>query len=68
MVAAEGRGCTDLVGQTLAVRRALERVSQLLVSSHLRQCIATEIAPEIDAKRERAIEELLEVLALSGRL
>ncbi len=64
----DGRSCTDLVGQTLAVRRALDRVSQLLVSSHLHQCIATGIAPEIDPERERAIEELLEVLALSGRL
>jgi DNA-binding FrmR family transcriptional regulator len=61
-------GCLDLIRQTLAVRQALSRVSRLLVSSHLRTCVAAEGAAEEAAERQRALEELLAALELSGRL
>lgn len=61
-------GCLDLIRQTLAVRQALARVSRLLVSSHLRSCIAAGVDGEEAAGRQRALEELLAALELSGRL
>ena len=61
-------GCLELIRQTLAVKRALERVGQLMVSSHLRCCIAAEVASDAPGERQRAVDELLEVLDLSGRL
>ncbi len=64
----EDAGCVDLIRQTLAVKRALDRVGQLLVSGHLHSCIAAEMASDEVGERQRAVEELLEVLELSGRL
>lgn len=64
----EDRTCVDVVRQTLAVKRALERVSQLLVASHLRACIGADPEGDPDGGRERAVRELLDVLELSGRL
>ncbi len=64
---ADGCGCIDLLRQAIAVRRALDRVSQLLVSSHLRSCLILEASKEIPPEKEQAIEELLELLDLTGR-
>jgi DNA-binding FrmR family transcriptional regulator len=61
-------GCLDLIRQTLAVRQALSRVSRVLVSSHLRTCIVAGADGEDAAERQRALEELLAALELSGRL
>lgn len=62
------RCCTDVVRQTLAVRRALDKVSQLLVASHLRSCLGAEAERDSDGTRERAVQELLDILELSGRM
>ncbi len=63
----EDRCCIEVIRQTLAIRRALDRVSQLLVSSHVRGCLGTQGSGAATAERERAIQELLQVLELSGR-
>lgn len=62
----EGCACVDLLRQTLAVRRALDRVSQLLVSSQLRACLAAEAGEEISPEQEQTIDELLELLDLAN--
>ncbi len=64
----DDRACVDVVRQTLAVKRALDRVSQLLVASHLRACVGMGRGGDPDGERERAVQELLDVLHLSGRL
>jgi DNA-binding FrmR family transcriptional regulator len=64
----DDRACVDVVRQTLAAKRALERVSQLLVASHLRACVGVGPGRDPDGERERAVQELLDVLHLSGRL
>lgn len=64
----EDRACVDVVRQTVAVRRAMEKVSQLLVASHLRACIAAEPAGATAGDGARTVEDLLEVLQLTGRL
>jgi DNA-binding FrmR family transcriptional regulator len=60
--------CVDLIRQMLAIKRALDRVSQLLVSSHLRSYMVEDASAAVPTERERAIEELLDILDLSGRL
>ncbi len=64
----EDCGCVELIHQTLAVKRALDKVSRLLVSSHMRGCLAAEGGSCLAAERERALQELWQVLELSGRL
>lgn len=59
--------CVDVVRQTLAVKRAVERVSQLLVANHLCTCLAAHSEQDPDGSRTRALHELLDLLELSGR-
>lgn len=59
--------CMELVRQTLAVRRALERVSRVLVAGHLRGCLVEGMGGAQPEARERAIVDLLDVLDLYGR-
>jgi DNA-binding FrmR family transcriptional regulator len=65
---ADGRTCVDIVRQTLAVKRALDRVSRLLVASHLRACLGGGAEAHLDGPRDRALQELLDILELTGRL
>jgi len=60
--------CVELIRQTLAVRRALDKVSQLLVASHLHRCLAGDARDDLLAERQRTIHELLEALDLSAGL
>ncbi len=62
----EDRSCLDVVRQTLAVKRALDRVSRLLVASHLRACLGGQAGWERAAAAP--LEELLELLDLTGRM
>jgi len=64
----EERCCADVVRQTLAVKRALDRVSQLLVASHLRSCLCAAAEDGVDQARERTVREWLDILELSDRL
>lgn len=64
----DDRCCVDVVRQTLAVKRALDRVSRLLVADHLRGCLGADPEAEADGFRERAVQELLDVLELTGRM
>jgi CsoR family transcriptional regulator, copper-sensing transcriptional repressor len=64
----DDRPCVDIVRQTLAIKRALEKVGQLLVSSHLQRCIATDLGSLDTAERRRAIGDIMSALELSDHL
>jgi DNA-binding FrmR family transcriptional regulator len=64
----EGAYCIDLLKQTLAIQRALDKINALLLQDHLEHCVAAAISAPDPAERRRTIAELLEVFALSGRL
>lgn len=64
----EGAYCIDLIKQTLAIQRAIDKVNALLLEDHLEHCAATAIAAADPAERRRTITELLDVFALSGKL
>lgn len=64
----EGAYCIDLIKQTLAIQRAMDKVNALLLQDHLEHCAATAISAPDPAERRRTIDELLEVFAVSGRL
>ena len=47
--------CDDVLAQIAAARSALDSVGKLLLETHVRGCVARDLA----AGRERAVEELL---------
>ncbi len=60
--------CVDIIKQILAVQRALERVSALVLDGHLHTCVTTAIRGEDPARREQVIGELMDVFELSRKL
>jgi len=64
----DGTYCVDIIKQTLAIQRALEKVNALLLEDHLQTCASTAIRSADQRERERTIRELLDVFETSGRL
>lgn len=60
--------CVDIIRQILAVQRALDRVSTLVLNGHLHTCVTTAIRGENAGERERVINELLDIFELSRKL
>ena len=57
----EGAYCIDVVQQVVAIQRALDKFSSLILAEHLQQCVTTAIRGDDPAERERVIGELLGV-------
>jgi DNA-binding FrmR family transcriptional regulator len=64
----EGAYCIDLIKQTLAIQRAIDKVNAMLLEDHLEHCAATAISAADPAERRRTITELLDVFALSAKV
>lgn len=64
----EGAYCVDIIKQTKAIQRALDKVSALLLEDHLMYCATTAIRAADPTDRERTIQELLEVFETSAKL
>lgn len=60
--------CIDIIHQTLAIKRAIDKVNQMILSRHLEGCVTTAIRSHEPTERERVIGELLDVFELSGKL
>jgi DNA-binding FrmR family transcriptional regulator len=59
--------CVDVLRQILAVQRALDRVSSLVLENHLRTCMTEAVRGEDPDARERVLSELAEVFAAGNR-
>lgn len=53
--------CMDLLQQTGAIQRALEKLNALILADHLDSCVTTAIRGDDPQARERVIGELLQV-------
>ena len=53
--------CIDVIKQTLAIQRALDKVNTLILGNHLNTCVTTAIRSQDTAERERVIGELVDV-------
>ena len=62
-----GEYCIDIVNQILAVQRALDKVSTLVLDRHLHTCATTAIRGDNPDERERVIGEILDVFKTSGK-
>lgn len=60
----EDRYCVDVLKQTVAVRRAIEKVENLLLEGHVRTCVVEGIR---DGREGQVTAELAELFALRGR-
>lgn len=59
----EDKYCVDIIRQTYAVRKAIEKLEGLLVESHLHTCVPEGIA---GGRGDQVIEELVQLYNLAG--
>jgi CsoR family transcriptional regulator, copper-sensing transcriptional repressor len=64
----EGAYCMDIINQSMAVQRALEKVNGLILERHLQTCVTTAIQGDDPLERERVIEEILSVFETTGKM
>ena len=60
----EDKYCPEVLKQTYAVRRAIEKMEGLMLDGHLHHCVVEGIR---DGREEQVISELLELYELAGR-
>jgi len=56
--------CVDVLKQTYAVRRAIEKLEALLLDGHLHTCVVEHVR---QGREEQAVSELLELYELAGK-
>ncbi len=60
----EDRYCVDILKQTYAVRRALQKLETSLVASHLKSCVAPGVK---EGREEQVLKELVDLYAIADR-
>lgn len=60
----EEQYCVDILKQTYAVRRAIEKMEALLLGGHLHTCVVAGIR---DGREEQVIGEMLELYELANK-
>ena len=60
----EDKYCVDILKQTYAVRRAIEKMESLLLEGHLKSCVVEGIQ---SGRAEEIVEELKDLYILSNR-
>jgi copper ion binding protein len=67
-MAQEDAYCIDLIRQIQAVQAALNKISHILLDTHLRTCMTTAVRGPDVAERERMLKEVPAVFELSNKL
>jgi DNA-binding FrmR family transcriptional regulator len=60
----EDKYCVDILKQTYAVRRAIEKLEAILLDAHLHSCVVEGIK---DGRRDEVIDELVELYELANK-
>ena len=60
--------CVDIIKQTMAVQRALDKFNSIVLERHLEGCVTTAIRSDDPAERERVINELLQVFETNSKM
>ncbi len=60
----EDKYCVDILKQTHAVRRAIQKIEALILEGHLHTCVLEGVR---DGRDEQVLGELLELYNLPGR-
>lgn len=64
----EDQYCIDIITQSQAVGRALDRVNALLLGNHLSTCVTTAIRGDDAGERERVLTEVMHVFQHNDKL
>lgn len=59
----EDKYCIDILRQTHAVRKALEKLETVILEGHLRSCVPEGIRGE---REEEVIQELIQLYSIAG--
>lgn len=59
--------CIDVIKQIQAVQAALNKVSTLILENHLRTCVTTAIRGDDPDERQRVLEEVTSVFAVTSK-
>jgi CsoR family transcriptional regulator, copper-sensing transcriptional repressor len=60
--------CIDVLKQTQAIERALEKFNSIILANHLNGCVTTALRGEQPEERERVVHELLQVFDATNTL
>lgn len=60
----EDRYCVDILRQTFAVRRALQKLESQLIDGHLRTCVVEGVK---EGREEQVLSELVELYEIADR-
>ena len=60
----EDRYCVDILRQTFAVRRAIQKLESLLIDGHLRTCVVDGVK---EGREEQVLTELVELYEIADR-
>lgn len=60
----EDKYCVDVLKQTMAIEKALERVDALVLESHLETCVADAFR---QGRNEQTVKELAEIFATARK-
>ncbi len=59
--------CVDIIKQTQAVQKAIDKLNALILEKHLNHCVTTAIRSNKSEERERVISELLDVFETANK-
>ena len=59
----EDKYCVDILRQTYAVRKALEKLEAIILEGHLRTCVPEGIKSD---REEAVIQELIQLYSIAG--
>jgi DNA-binding FrmR family transcriptional regulator len=60
--------CIDIIKQTQAIEKALDKLNTLLLERHLGSCVTTAIRGNKPKERARVIKELLDVFETTSKI
>jgi CsoR family transcriptional regulator, copper-sensing transcriptional repressor len=64
----EDQYCVDVIKQTQAIEKAIDKLNALILEKHLNQCVTTAIRSNKAEERERVISELMDVFETANKL
>ena len=60
--------CIDVLKQTHAVQKALDKVNTLIMHNHLNECVTSAIRGSDANERQRVIGEIVDVFEMSNKI
>ncbi|MBI1800071.1 MAG: metal-sensitive transcriptional regulator [Chloroflexi bacterium] len=60
--------CIDVLKQTHAVQKAMDRVNSMIMQNHLQHCVIMAIQGDDAAQRQKVIGEIVEVFDMSNKV